>query len=167
MAISRQQLIGIFTLILVVSVIFSGARPTQSKAMALDVPTVTITFPADGSGMRAISFTGIRGTFTTPAGCRNTRVKVALGKQESDEEWARDGGGTYRWMTGPTGQWLPTGASGGRWSAPTAAYRLPSGPNLPIGAYVVYAYAEGDPAPQTSDRCKSEQVLVVFKITGR
>jgi hypothetical protein len=160
-------MISIFTLLLLGGVIFSGARPTQSKAMALDVPNVAITFPANGSSMRAIAFTGIRGTFTVPPGCRNVRVKVSLGKQESDEEWAQDSGGTYKWVTGPTGQWLPTGASAGRWSAPTAAYRLPSGANLPVGSYVIYAYAEGEAIPQTSDQCKSKQERIAFKITGR
>jgi hypothetical protein len=174
MTTSRKLLVSVLTSILLASIIFSGAEPTRSKDMVLAEPTVTISFPANGSSIRASEFTSIRGTFTTPAGCRRMKVKVSLGKNESDEEWAccdtRPGvpAGTYKWVTGPTGQWLTTN-NRSSWTAPpgTGGYTLPSGDKLPDGAYVIYAYAEGEAVPQTTDQCKSKQERILFKVAGR
>lgn len=67
-------------------------------------------------------------------------VKISIAKQESDEEWAYDAARrTYRWITGPTGQWLSTVSSGTTWTAPGTGYRLPGGTDLPPGKYVIYA----------------------------
>lgn len=88
-----------------------------------------------------------------------TEVRISLGRQESEEEWAYDAGRrTYRWMTGPTGQWLSTRFDGTSWSAPSAAYTLPSGSDLPDGNYVVHAVL------LTGSGARSEQVRRTFTI---
>lgn len=141
------------------SLIFSGTRSAQSKAMIEPEPLVTITFPADGSVIRPEEFTAIRGT-VDGRGSRVLRVKASLGKNESDEEWARDARTrTFRWTTGPTGQWLPTVLSGSNWSAPNTSYRLPGGSNLPDGAYIIYAMADAQQG------APSKQARVVFKVS--
>lgn len=84
-------------------------------------------------------------------------VKIAIVKNESDDEWAYDtASSTYRWMTGPTGQWLATTLTGNSWSASS---NLPSGSNLPNGDYVIYALAF-----DTADRGLGFQVTRKFTI---
>jgi hypothetical protein len=175
---SRAMLTTLFTLVLVMSTLFSVTEPTQSKG-AVQAPTVTITFPGPSTSrstiptLRRRDFTAIRGTFTVPAGCRNTEVKVSIAEMESDLEWACTNCPVtppvtpiYKWVIGPTGRWLPTTmGTRGNWVAPGRnAYPLPSGPaNLPDNRYyVVYAYAEGAPRNQ----CTSQQVHNAFKIFG-
>lgn len=159
MTIKHKLLACIIMSAAIASIIFSGSRSAQSKAMIEPVPEVTISFPVDGSTIKPAEFTAIRGT-VDGRGSRVLRVKVSLGKHESDEEWARPAPGRpFRWVTGPTGQWLPTVLSGSNWSAPNTAYRLPRDTNLPDGAYVIYAIADA----QQSE--PSKQARVVFKVS--
>lgn len=124
--------------------------------------TVRIDEPDRDAAVRA-ELTSITGTVSVaperPAETI-TEVRISLGRQESDEEWAYDAARrTYRWMTGPTGQWLSTRFDGTSWwSAPSAAYTLPGGSDLPDGNYVVHAVL------LTGSGARSEQARRTFTI---
>lgn len=105
--------------------------------------------------------TSITGTVSVPGSSAEgiAEVRISLGRQDSDDEWAYDAARrTYRWMTGPTGQWLSTRFDGTSWSAPSAAYTLPGGSDLPDGNYVVHAVL------LTASGARSEQARRTFTI---
>jgi len=100
--------------------------------------TIAITSPADRAVIRPGQLTSITGTVSGAGFGPN--VRIAISKHETDIEWAKDARGTYRWLSGPTGQWLGTvGFRGTRWTAPSSGWTLPSGSNLPNGKYVITA----------------------------
>lgn len=97
---------------------------------------VTITLPGNNAILTSLS--SVSGTAP-----KNTLVKISIVKKDSDDEWAYDEkSGTYRWIGGPTGQWLSTISNGTTWTAPGAGYSLPTGTDLPPGKYIIYAKPE-------------------------
>lgn len=101
--------------------------------------TVRIDEPDRDAAVRA-ELTSITGSVSAVPAETIAEVRISLGRQGSDEEWAYDAARrTYRWMTGPTGQWLSARFDGTSWAAPSAAYTLPGGSDLRDGDYVVHA----------------------------
>lgn len=120
--------------------------------------SLSITFPVRESVI-ASSLASIAGTVSLAQREVIREVRIAIRRQESDEEWAYDATRRiYRWMTGPTGQWLSTRLAGETWSAPSTAYTLPAERDLPNGSYVIYAYLV------TTSGARSEQIRRTFTI---
>ncbi|HUR96742.1 MAG TPA: hypothetical protein VMZ26_01620 [Pyrinomonadaceae bacterium] len=71
------------------------------------------------------------------------RIRLSIGKAESDEVWncsTKSGVKQCSWRTGPTGQWMNAVIRGGTWAASPST--LPTGRNLPDGRYVIHIYGE-------------------------
>ena len=120
--------------------------------------TISITTP-DRDGAILATLSTLAGTVTARSSENVQEVRISISRQESDEEWAYDATRRiYRWMTGPTGQWLSTRLAGETWSAPSTAYTLPAERDLPNGNYVIYGYLV------TTSGARSEQIRRTFTI---
>lgn len=119
------------------ALLLSGILASEAMAQV----TITVSSPANRAVIRPRELTSIAGTVS--GGAPTANVKIAISRHGSDLEWAKDDRGNYRWLHGPTGQWLGTLSSRGtRWSAPSARWTLPSGSDLPDGKYVITTMIE-------------------------
>lgn len=129
------------------TLVFAVVKPARSGYQG---PTVNFD-PSLTSGTVS-NLNSISGTVSDSS----AQVYISIGRAETDLEWVpnnfngkfrteakrRAPGG--RWVTGPTGWWLPTTSTGSGWSAPTAQYVMPSASNLPNGRYTIIAYARSN-----------------------
>src|SRR5215831_17639363 len=107
----------------------------SSITRAQSGPSTEITSPAADQVLTEL--TSIAGTVSI----KRANVKIAIGKQESDQVWECNQKHLCGWKTGPTGTWQLADVSGANWSAPS--WFLPPASSLPNANYVIYVYAEG------------------------
>ncbi len=123
---------GIYTFGIAV-VFFSMTIKGQAQSLTIGTP-----------GTRTVAaLDAVSGSVTG----RVARVRISIGKQESDEVWncnqVKPGSKNVvcAWSTGPTGQWLDGRISGTSWTTFLSKRNyLPSGPDLPNGSYVIHVY---------------------------